>query len=108
MPWIGKTWLIRILLKPLKQPRIVSDIIGGMFIGPSVLGCNKKFTASVLPDNAQFLLRNVGVMGFMFFLFLAGVKMDLGLIKKSGKKHLWTALVGVFFPFLSVGVVGAI
>ncbi|KDP45750.1 hypothetical protein JCGZ_17357 [Jatropha curcas] len=100
--------LIRILLKPLKQPRIVSDIIGGMFIGPSVLGCNKKFTASVLPDNAQFLLRNVGVMGFMFFLFLAGVKMDLGLIKKSGKKHLWTALVGVFFPFLSVGVVGAI
>ncbi|XP_021603896.1 cation/H(+) antiporter 24 [Manihot esculenta] len=99
---------VRFLLKPLKQPRIISDIIGGIIIGPSILGQIPSFIRTVFPENSIFLVQNVGIMGFMYFLFLAGVKMDLTLIRKSGKKHVYTALVGVVVPCILVAVVGVI
>ncbi|KAK9280651.1 hypothetical protein L1049_014348 [Liquidambar formosana] len=92
------TRAVRFLLKPLKQPRIVSEIIGGIIIGPSVLGRSDKFTTYMFPDNAFFMVKTIGVMGFMFFLFVSGVKMDLGIINKAGKKHWSIAFFGVFFP----------
>ncbi|XP_050216332.1 cation/H(+) antiporter 24-like [Mercurialis annua] len=98
--------IVRFLLKPLKQPRIVSDIIGGIIIGPSVLGRNKSFTENVYPEQAQYMVANIGVLAFMFFVFLSGVKMDLGLISKTGKKHLYVALVGVFCPLITTAVLG--
>uniref|UniRef100_A0A2C9U316 Uncharacterized protein n=1 Tax=Manihot esculenta TaxID=3983 RepID=A0A2C9U316_MANES len=100
--------IIRILLKPLRQPRIISDILGGIVIGPSVLGQCPTFSRIVFPENAVYLVQNIGIMGFMFFLFLAGVKMDLTLVRKSGKKHVCIALIGVFIPVAVVAVVGAV
>ncbi|GAV58670.1 Na_H_Exchanger domain-containing protein [Cephalotus follicularis] len=100
------TRIIRFILKPLKQPRIVSEILGGIFIGPSLLGQNKKFAQRVLQDNATFVVRNLGIMGFMLFVFITGVKMDISLVKKSGKKHYYTALIGVAFPMVTSSVVG--
>ncbi|XP_059429339.1 cation/H(+) antiporter 24-like [Corylus avellana] len=97
--------VIRFLLKPLKQPRIVSDIIGGIFIGPSVLGGNKKFSSYMFPDNAEYVMKNIGIIGFMYFLFVTGVKMDLTLITKSGKKNWYIALVGVALPLIIVTIV---
>ncbi|XP_065848277.1 cation/H(+) antiporter 24-like [Euphorbia lathyris] len=98
---------LRFILKPLKQPRIVSDMIGGLMIGPSVLGRNKVFMKNIFPEKAQFIIRNVGIIGFMFFVFLSGVTIDLTLIRKLGKKHLYISLVGMFCPLLVVGAVGA-
>ncbi|KAG6680954.1 cation/H(+) antiporter 24-like [Carya illinoinensis] len=97
--------LVRFLLKPLKQPRIVSDMIGGIIIGPSVLGRNKKFAAYMFPENSLYVLENVGLIGFMYFLFVCGVKMDPSLIKKAGKKHMFIALIGVTVPTLIVAAV---
>ncbi|XP_057956700.1 cation/H(+) antiporter 24 [Malania oleifera] len=99
--------IVRFLLKPLKQPRIVAEAIGGIIIGPSVLGRNKKFAAHVFPENAQFVIRNVGVMAFCYFLFISGVKMDLGVVKHSGKRQLFTATIGVAVP-LTAAVVASV
>jgi len=38
----------------------------------------------------------------MFFVFVTGVKMDLGVISKAGKKHWIIALVGVLVPHVIV------
>ncbi|KAI3450283.1 hypothetical protein Pfo_006948 [Paulownia fortunei] len=59
---IGVTRIPRFLLKPLRQPKVVSEIL---------------------------------VMGFMYFLFLSGVKMVIMVIRRAGKKHWYIALVGV-------------
>ncbi|XP_057483723.1 cation/H(+) antiporter 24-like [Actinidia eriantha] len=96
------TRILAFLLKPLKQPRIVSDILGGIIIGPSVLGRNKKFAASVFPDNSTYVFKNMGLIGFVYFLFLSGVKMDLTTIRKTGKKQLYLALFGILIPFVTV------
>ncbi|XP_022728705.1 cation/H(+) antiporter 24-like [Durio zibethinus] len=99
------TRTFRFLLKPLRQPRLVSELIAGIIIGPSLLGQSKSFTNIVFPLNAKFVLRNVGVMGFMLFVFVSGVKMDLGMLKRSGKKHLFIALISVFGPLIIVIIV---
>nr|XP_004296048.2 PREDICTED: cation/H(+) antiporter 24 [Fragaria vesca subsp. vesca] len=105
---IVATRIVRFLLKPLRQPRIVSEIIGGIFIGPSILGRSKKFTSVVFPEHSQFIIRNIGIMGFMYFLFISGVKMDFAVVAKTKKKHIVIALVGVFIPLLMTEGVGFI
>ncbi|KAL2899237.1 Cation/H(+) antiporter 24 [Bienertia sinuspersici] len=44
-------------------------------------------------------------MGFMYFLFVTGVKMDLGVIAKAGKKHWVIAIAGVVIPHIIVWLV---
>ncbi|GAB2286074.1 hypothetical protein Dimus_020498 [Dionaea muscipula] len=91
---------LRFLLKPLRQPKFIPDVIAGILIGPSGLGRNKAFTTHVFPTNSQFVVRNVGLMGFMCFLFISGVKMDLAVIRKAGKKQWSIALAGVILPHI--------
>ncbi|KAK4407715.1 Cation/H(+) antiporter 24 [Sesamum angolense] len=86
--------VVRFLLKPLRQPK------GGIILGPSVLSRNKKFHSYMFPDNADYVIKNLGVMGFMYFLFMAGVKMDLTLVRRVDKKHWYIALVGVLVPLI--------
>ncbi|MED6179581.1 hypothetical protein PIB30_002406 [Stylosanthes scabra] len=92
------TRILRMLFKPLKQPKLISQILGGIILGPSVMGRSGWFQRNVMPDTAQFLVNNLGIMGFMFFFFIYGVKCDPTLLKKSGKLHLYTALVGISIP----------
>ncbi|KAK8555936.1 hypothetical protein V6N13_070012 [Hibiscus sabdariffa] len=96
----------QILLKPLRQPKLVSELIGGIMLGPSLLSQSPRFVSMVFPPTSEFVMKNLGIMGFMLFLFLCGVKMDMGLLKRSGKKQICVALSGVFVPVIIVTVVG--
>ncbi|CAN6559274.1 unnamed protein product [Malus baccata var. baccata] len=99
------TRILRVLLKPFKQPRIVSEVIGGIFIGPSILGRSEKFTSVMFPKNSQFIVKNIGAIGFTYYFFLSGVKMDISLVKKANKKQLYIAFSGVLLPFLLISIV---
>ncbi|KAL2470975.1 Cation/H(+) antiporter 25 [Abeliophyllum distichum] len=95
---------LRFLLKPLRQPMVVSYILGGIILGPSALSRIKRFREYMFPDDSEFVLKNIGVMGFMYFLFLSGVKMDLTVIKRVGKKHWYIALIGVVVPVCATSI----
>ncbi|KAK7333169.1 hypothetical protein VNO80_29934 [Phaseolus coccineus] len=92
------TRFIGVLLKPLKQPFIISQILGGIIVGPSLLGRSIWYQRHMTSDSAQFLMNNLGVMGFMFFAFMYGVKADPFILKRIGKLHICTALVGIIIP----------
>ncbi|XP_057548928.1 cation/H(+) antiporter 24-like [Amaranthus tricolor] len=97
--------IMRFLLKPLKQPKVISDVLAGIILGPSVLGHNETFAKNVIPENTRFVTQNMGIIGFCFFLFVMGVKMDLGVVQKAGKKHWIIAITGIIIPILVVGLV---
>ncbi|XP_058111294.1 cation/H(+) antiporter 15-like [Magnolia sinica] len=92
------TWTMHYLLKPFRQPRIISSIMGGIILGPSILGRSKSFRKMFFPRESQMLVETAGLLGVTFFLFIVGVKMDPTIIKKSGKQSVLLAISNVFFP----------
>ncbi|KAJ0102817.1 hypothetical protein Patl1_06703 [Pistacia atlantica] len=74
------------LLKPMGQPKIVPQILSGVIVGPSVLGHHGKFTDGLFPVEGLNLLKNIALSGVMFFLFLLGLKMDLAMMIRPGRK----------------------
>nr|XP_009606508.1 cation/H(+) antiporter 15-like isoform X2 [Nicotiana tomentosiformis] len=93
------TRIIQSLLKPLGQPLIVSQILGGVILGPSIIGKNGELSSKVFPSKGRSVLDTVSVFGFMLFIFQIGVKIDLSIVLKSSRKALAVGILGFFVPF---------
>ncbi|MCL7029992.1 hypothetical protein MKW94_022377 [Papaver nudicaule] len=83
------TWL----LEPVGQTSFISQMIGGIMVGPSCFSRTEFFTTKLFPPNSMYIFDNCQYFGSMFFLFLIGVKTDLGMLQRSGKKA-W--FIGLF------------
>ncbi|KAJ6366281.1 hypothetical protein OIU77_002794 [Salix suchowensis] len=94
------TRLLVYILKPFRQPRVISEILGGVILGPSVLGRSKAFASTVFPLRSVMVLETMANMGLLYFLFLVGVEMDMSVIKRTGKKAIAIAIGGMILPFL--------
>ncbi|WOG86266.1 hypothetical protein DCAR_0205467 [Daucus carota subsp. sativus] len=97
------TRLLVFILKPLRQPRVISEILGGIILGPSVLGKSPKFADALFPQRSVMVLETMANVGLLYFLFIVGVEMDISSIKRTGKKAIVIAVAGMILPFL-IGV----
>ncbi|ESQ46777.1 hypothetical protein EUTSA_v10027645mg [Eutrema salsugineum] len=98
------TRVLAYLLRPLRQPRVIAEVIGGIMLGPSLLGRSKVFLDAVFPKKSLTVLETLANLGLLFFLFLAGLEIDTKSLRQTGKKALGIALAGISLPFaLGIG-----
>lgn len=94
------------LARRFKQPTVLGEMLGGILIGPTLLGLLAPglYQWLFLASENVTILRDASIkLGMLFFLFTAGLEVDLSEIRRLGRKAALIGLVGTLLPIL-VGV----
>lgn len=86
-------------LSKMRQPRVISEVIGGILLGPSVMGRIPGFTANIFPEAAMPQLSLVANLGLILFLFIIGLEVDLRFLISNWKVAANVGLVSMAVPF---------
>jgi Kef-type K+ transport system membrane component KefB len=86
-------------LSKIRQPRVIAEVIGGILLGPSVMGRIPGFTDAIFPAASIPNLNNVANLGLVLFLFLVGLEVDLRCFASNWKVALSVATAGMALPF---------
>ena len=100
---LGAAKLMGELMQKLGQPSVLGEIIAGILLGPTVLGHYKpEIYAAVFPTQGHLpmVLEAITTLGVVFFLFTAGLEIDLRSIFRQGKSALLVSVLGVIVPFV--------
>ncbi|MBA0772366.1 hypothetical protein Gotri_007756 [Gossypium trilobum] len=98
---IGRVFMI--VLRPLRQPRFLSQLLAGVLLGPGALGISGRVANDLTPFEGSMFLETMANLGVTFYMFLVGLEMDLTPIQKMGKTALSVAISGMLLP-LAAGV----
>lgn len=93
------TQLLSLLLKRIRQPRVIAEILGGIVLSPSVLGRIPGFTQAVFPSASKAYLALVANIGLVLFMFLIGLEIDGSVIRRNARLSASIALSGMVIPF---------
>ncbi|KAL9543950.1 hypothetical protein MBANPS3_007877 [Mucor bainieri] len=94
----GQT-LIAIPLGYLRQPRVISEVIAGIILGPTVMGRIPGFMDIIFPSPSLPFLNLIATLGLVFFLFQVGLEVDLQVIRQDWHKSMAIAVAGMALPF---------
>jgi Kef-type K+ transport system membrane component KefB len=84
----------------LGQARVIGEIIGGILLGPSVLGRVAPHLSAVLfPQNSLGSLEVLSGVGLVLFLFLVGSELDYEHIREQKAATLLTSTLSILLPF---------
>ncbi|NNM87862.1 MAG: universal stress protein [Phycisphaerae bacterium] len=90
-----------IIMRLLGQPEVIGEMLGGLVLGPSVLGLihHGELLHWLFPDHAMPYLNIISQLGLMFFMFMVGLELDLRTLVKRGGSALGMGLASILIPF---------
>ncbi|MEW6047171.1 MAG: cation:proton antiporter [Bacillota bacterium] len=86
----------------LRTPAVVGELIGGVLLGPTVLGAvAPSFHAWLFPSQGISSVGQDAViqLGMLFFLFLAGLEVNLEHLRRQGLSIALVSISGIAVPF---------
>jgi Kef-type K+ transport system membrane component KefB len=92
------TQLLSLGLRRIRQPRVIAEVIGGVLLGPTVMGRIPHFTNRIFPQESIALLTLTANIGLVFFLFLVGLEIDTRIIRRNARASLLISAVGLIIP----------
>ncbi|CAG8748890.1 19086_t:CDS:2 [Gigaspora margarita] len=99
------TRVLNVALSRFRQPRVISEVIGGIILGPSVLGHIPGYMNFIFPPQSLTYLNLLANLGLILFLFIIGVELNPKVLISNAKTALTISAAGICLPFvLGVGV----
>ncbi|GIV66492.1 MAG: putative Na+/H+ antiporter [Bellilinea sp.] len=103
---LGCALILGQMMRRFRQPAVLGELIGGIILGPTILGW-------LFPDFFEWLFRSsqeVGIlrdasikMGMLFFLFIAGLEINFSNTNHVGRYAFFIGLFGTILP-IAIGV----
>ncbi|MDH7604904.1 MAG: cation:proton antiporter, partial [Melioribacter sp.] len=91
------------LLRLIKQPIVIGEIIAGIVIGPTIFGSlfpeiyDKIFNQY---DSVAIALHGISILGIIMLLIVTGIEIDISVMIKQGRKSFLISLLGILCPFM--------
>src|SRR5579885_1644561 len=98
---VGMARALGTLCRNLNQPPVIGEIIAGILLGPSLLGhFAPQASAFLFPATVPPALNVISQVGVILFMFLVGVELDLGLLRKQGHSTIAISHASILTPFI--------
>ena len=83
------------------QPSVIGELVGGIMLGPSLLGqIAPVLHEQLLPAGVTSFLGVYSQLGVILYLFLVGLELDLSVLRKSSHATLAISHASIIVPFL--------
>ncbi len=87
----------------LKQPAVLGELLMGLVLGPSLV--NLFHIGPFADGHSQDVIFELGEVGVIFLMFVAGLEVDIQEMLKAGKVAMFAGVLGVVVPLvLGTGV----
>ena len=102
--------LVGALFARVNQPAVIGEVVGGILLGPSLLGrIAPDAAAFLLPADAAPFLGIISQLGVILYMFLVGLELDLAVLRTKARATLAISNAGIIVPFaLGVALAWAI
>ena len=105
---LGGARLLGELARAVGLPLVVGEILAGVLLGETGLRrVAPSVHAFLLPGGAPAaMLSGYTTLAVVLLLVVAGLEVDLGIVKRRGRSVLWVASLGMLMPMLGGFVMG--
>ena len=90
----------RLLVRRIGQPRVIGEMAAGIALGPSVFGVLAPTAMHALfPADAMAPLAAVSQLGIVLFMFVVGLRLDAGPIRRKAGAAVFISQASIAVPF---------
>ncbi len=91
------SWLFRYL----GQPPVMGELVAGILLGPSLLGeVWPEAAGFILPPSLAPSLAVVSQLGVILYMFLVGLELDLGVLRRQARVAVAISHASIVVPFV--------
>jgi len=88
------------LMNRIGQPTVIGEIIAGIFLGPSLLGLVfPQLSNFLFPPESLVHLQFLSQIGLILFMFIIGMELDVGILKKSAHDAVVVSHASIIIPY---------
>ncbi|CAN0898961.1 Cation/H(+) antiporter 3 [Linum grandiflorum] len=92
--------VLRFFLRRLGVISFASQCLAGVILGPTFTSNFEYYKYTIFNHESQDVLNAAARMGYSLFMFTTGVKTDVGMMLRSGRKIMILGIASVLVPYI--------